>query len=144
MNALIIEQNGNTSLINIKNISRDNLYKKCNYRKNTKFKLISDIEINKNESIELWGKENTRDLNLFKFDTNLNINKISGACILIKSNKDSKTILEISEEDLKFISLKECDQMENNKDNISDINEIEDYNSELEQEEYLYTSEEEN
>ena len=146
MNSLLIEQNGQTNLMYIENISREILYKKCNYRKNSKFKLIYDMPIEDNINLELWGKEGPRETNLFKFSNILNECRISGACILIKCNKDDRNILEITEEDIKYIIInnEESKNNSNNEDDDEDNNDIIDYNSELEPDEYLYSSEEDN
>jgi len=146
MNAIVIDINGDICYKNIENISKDILYKSCGYKKNIKFKLIETVNIANDEKLELWGKTGGRDSNKFLFSMKFKEIKISGKCVLIHCDKEGKNILNINDDHLKAITFVDDNTIQENINDKTSKNNAEndeiDYNSELEPEEYLYSSEE--
>ena len=72
--------------------------------------------------------------------------KISGKCVLIHCDKEGKNILNINDDHLKAITFVDDNTIQENINDKTSKNNAEndeiDYNSELEPEEYLYSSEE--
>ena len=92
LNCLIIKDNEITT-INIKNISEDNIFKKCGYKSNNNFKKIFVHKLKDNIKLELWGKTVGLDkyLNVNKFLLEKNF-KIYNKCILIALNNKNEYI----------------------------------------------------
>ena len=92
LNCLIIKDNEITT-INIKNISEDNIFKKCGYKSNNNFKKIFVHKLKDNIKLELWGKTVGLDkyLNIKKFLLEKDL-KIYNKCILIALNNKNEYI----------------------------------------------------
>lgn len=169
LNCLIIKDNEITT-INTKNISKDNIFKKCGYKSNNNFKKILEYKLKENINLELWGKTVGIDkhLNSNNFLLKKNYN-IYNKCILTALNNNNEYISclreyydiminnnEISDE---FNCKKNINPYENNskyededktkdecKDKSIECNEetIYDYDnlSELTEDSYIYSSDE--
>lgn len=153
-----------------KNINVDELYKKCNFKKNNNFALLYEWEINK-ELYQLWGKnKGTKNL-INKFDLTLikelKVNKtiiIYGTFVIVKLNSKIKNeyvdidICKVFDFD-NSIENRSISSLENNNnttsnDESNEINTYESYHSndnndlcdnnisssELKEEEYYYLS----
>ena len=164
----ITVKNENIEKIKIKNISEENIYKKCNYKNNDDFEKIKEWP-NNNNYIELWGKKNGRkgSENTNELLTNNIIDKTTilyGKSIFLMRDQEKKFIsLQLDELNNFFSDLKLNESSINNSEvnNIHNIvekdKEIEDkeaenieiddneseysYNSELTYELYSYSDE---
>lgn len=164
--------NNEKNFKNFKNINYDELYKKCGYKNNDNFVKLYEKKINypdnsddsniinnyNNIYYEYWGKNNGKESFKYKFDNITYYNKL----LIIK--KDSDKFLNISENDIALIDKTYCaneevvnNSIEKNNNSIpensnekvtNDIKEDDeescnDTNSELSEEPYLFTSDEE-
>ena len=88
MISCIIQKNYDFNMINTVNLTKDNIYKKCGHKNNQNFNIIRTWIWNNNK-IELWGKTkgNISHINNFEFFSRENIN-IYGKVIYILSDKD--------------------------------------------------------
>lgn len=128
--------------IKIENINESdiscNLFKKCSYRKNDNFVNIFNINY-KTYEFEVWGKNKGKEnlLNKFNF-TKYFSSKIYGDClILLKNNNYINFDLLIWQK----LFQQEIDENESNSEDEENENE---FNSiELNEESFIYTSEEE-
>ena len=130
----------NTSfiLLKVKNVTEENIYKKCGYKTSTNFKKIYTWNVD-DKTIELWSKEDTnikkynQHTILTKYSIKLNVNN---KCIFFLKNKDHFINLD-SEVFNKFFDLKETiefsndDNNNNNNNNINNNNNNDDINSNL-------------
>ena len=114
-------------LLKVKNVTEENIYKKCGYKTSTNFKKIYSWKLDDN-CIELWSKEDT---NIKKFNQHailknnsikLNVNN---KCIFFLRNKEQFINLEIDIFN-KFFDLKETIEFSkddtNNESNESNEN----------------------
>ena len=162
---LNIEKTGDIKDIKISNINE--LYKKCGFRKDNGFEKIINWEKKidgKNTNIELWGRTSGKNniKNNYKFPEPFNKN-IYGNCSLIYKedneifdlteelwNKmyivDNTTQIEVkSDETILDDSNNNGLEYDNNIDSdIDDISISNNEDSELQEESYIYSSEEEN
>ena len=92
LNCLIIK--GDEILtINTKNLSEDNIYKKCGYKSNNNFKKILEHKLMDNINLELWGK--TDGLNKYLNSNKFLLEKkysIYNKCILIALNNNNEYV----------------------------------------------------
>ena len=160
--------NNEKNFKNFKNINYDELYKKCGYKSNDNFIKLYEKKINcnvNNESnndnniyYEYWGKNVGKESFKYKFDNITYYNKL----LIIK--KDGDKFLNISEDDIALIDESYCTNEElvnnsteeNNNSTSENTNEKitndikeddeeldNDTNSELSEEPYLFSSDEE-
>lgn len=162
--------NNEKNFKNFKNINYNELYKKCGYKSNDNFVKLYEKKINcndvNNESnndnniyYEYWGKNIGKESFKYKFDNITYYNKL----LIIK--KDGTKFLNISEDDIALIDESYCaneevinNSLEENNnstpenyneklanDNIKEDDEELDNetNSELSEEPYLFSSDEE-
>jgi hypothetical protein len=59
----ITEKDNDIRCINTKNLSRDNIYKKCGFKSNFNFEIIKEWKWNE-YTIELWGKSKGNNINI--------------------------------------------------------------------------------
>ena len=114
-----------------------NLYKKCSFRKNDNFVNIFNIKY-KNYEFEIWGKNKGKEnqINNFNFTKYFSC-KIYGDCLIILNNKNYINF------DL-LIWQKLFEEENTNIESSSEDDEENDFNSiELNEESFLYTSDEE-
>jgi hypothetical protein len=149
MISILIINNNERNLKKIKNIDYNDLYKKCGYKTNDNFKKLYEKKIN-NIVYEYWGKDEGK--NIYKYILN-NITYYNKLLIIkiIDNNFEN-----ISENDYDNIFNNKISNIDNNKNNILDNNENSDTNnednkilsynseSELSEESYIFSSDEEN
>lgn len=160
--------NNEKNFKNFKNINYDELYKKCGYKSNDNFVKLYEKKINCDDSnndnngnniyYEYWGKNVGKESFKYKFDNINYYNKL----LIIK--KDGTKFLNISKDDIALIDesyctneevVNNCEEENNNvaseNNNEKDANNIKeddeefdnDTNSELSEEPYLFSSDEE-
>lgn len=118
----------------------DNLFKKCSFRKNDNFINIFNINY-KNYIFEVWGKNKGKDnqINNFNF-TKYFSNKIYGDCVVLLKNNSY-----INFDLLIWQKLFEEEVTNNESSSEDEEDDNDNYNSiELNEESFIYTSEEEN
>jgi len=113
-------------LLKVKNVTEENIYKKCGYKTSTNFKKIYSWNLD-DKCIELWSKEDT---NIKKFNQHailknnsikLNVNN---KCIFFLRNKEQFINLDIDVFN-KFFDLKETIEINNDESsntNLTDTN----------------------
>ena len=155
--------NNEKNFKNFKNINYDELYKKCGYKSNDNFVKLHERRMNSNNNndndiyYEYWGKNVGKESFKYKFDNITYYNKL----LIIK--KDGTNFLNIREDDITLIDESYCaneevnNSTEENNKSTSDNNEKlannnikeddeeldNDTNSELSEEPYLFSSDEE-
>ena len=169
MISCLLVDNENFNTIKVKNLTEDNIYKKCNYKTNVDFNKIMSLEYNEN-FLEVWGKTKG------KMEYNKNIflknNKLEcyGKFIIILKDVTNKYLSLDSNEFFKYFNIlnntentententnktntnenktdllineEKLKKLENNDDSNSEVSESND--SELSYELYCYTSDEE-
>ena len=97
MLVLIIDKNGEITEKKIKNVSFDNLYKKCNYKTEKYFSLLhefNNLKLLNNNKLQLYGKSNGRAGSENKYDFPPPIDNVLyfGTLIMIQVNDDGKII----------------------------------------------------
>ena len=135
MLSCITLKNTSFTLLKVKNVTEENIYKKCGYKTSTNFKKIYTWNID-DKTIELWSKEDTnikkynQHTILTKYSIKLNVNN---KCIFFLKNKDHFINLD-SEVFNKFFDLKETIEFsndDNNNNNNINNNNNDDINSNL-------------
>jgi hypothetical protein len=122
MISCITLKNKSFKLLKVKNVSEENIYKKCGYKTSTNFKKIYTWDLD-DKNIELWCKEDTNitkynEHSIFtKYSIKLNINNKS---IFFLKNKEQFINLDIDVFN-KFFDLKEAIEVSNDENN-NDIN----------------------
>ena len=169
MISCLLVDNEKFNTIKVKNLTEDNIYKKCNYKTNVDFNKIMSLEYN-NNFLEVWGKTKG------KMEYNKNIflknNKLEcyGKFIIILKDVTNKYLSLDSNEFFKYFNIlnnnentententiktntnenktdllineEKLKKLENNDDSNSEVSESND--SELSYELYCYTSDEE-
>ena len=113
----------NINEINIKNLSDEDLYKRCNFKNNINFNKIKTWSILNNCNIELWGKteglNNYKNLNNFLVRENINV---YGKCIFILKNNLNNLISLNLDDFNKFYKLNENNE-ENGENGENEENE---------------------
>ena len=92
---VIVDRNGSLQTINSKQITKDTLYKKCNYRKNEGFNCQTTWNVSLDgdkHNIELWAKDSGRanSENKYDFPPPCDTPLYFGSCCLIKVDNDDK------------------------------------------------------
>jgi hypothetical protein len=127
MISCITLKNKSFKLLKVKNVSEENIYKKCGYKTSTNFKKIYTWDLD-DKHIELWCKE---DINITKYNEHSIFTKysiklnINNKCIFFLKNKEQFINLEIGLFN-KFFDLKEI--IEINTNDTNENNEINDTN----------------
>ena len=118
----IVISNEEISEIKIKNLSQDNIYKKCGYKNDNNFKKLYEWEFNNSNFIELWGKEELKkSQSKFSIFTKYNINT-SGKNIFISRNHQDNKFNSLSlTEFSNFFNLKDQDDNLHDTTNNSNI-----------------------
>ena len=127
MLSCITLKNTSLTLLKVKNVTEDNIYKKCGYKTPINFKKIYTWNVD-DKTIELWSKEDTniKKYNqhniLTKYSIKVNVNN---KCIFFLKNKNHFINLD-SDFFNKFFDLKETIEINkddtNNEHNNNDIN----------------------
>lgn len=87
----IVISNEEISEIKIKNLSQDNIYKKCGYKNDNNFKKLYEWEFNNSNFIELWGKEELKkSQSKFSIFTKYNINTSGKNIFISRNHQDNK------------------------------------------------------
>ena len=163
MISCIFIKDNNISEIRVKNMTEENIYKKCGYKNNTNFSKIYDWK-NEDNTIELWSKTDNHKNNVFDLFKKYNLNVSNKALFLMKHNnnyisfkyKEFTDFFKINEniknlEDVNSNMLNDDDENENDDNNNNIISEIKNneenlseysYNSELSYDLYSYSSDE--
>lgn len=169
MISCLLVDNEKFNTIKVKNLTEDNIYKKCNYKTNVDFNKIMSLKYNEN-FLEVWGKTKG------KMEYNKNIflknNKLEcyGKFIIILKDVTNKYLSLDSNEFFKYFNIlnnnentententnktntnenktdllineEKLKKLENNDDSNSEVSESND--SELSYELYCYTSDDE-
>ena len=127
MLSCITLKNTSFTLLKVKNVTEDNIYKKCGYKTSINFKKIYTWNVD-DKTIELWSKEDTniKKYNmheiLTKYSIKLNLNN---KCIFFLRNKEQFINLDTNIFN-KFFDLKETIEISkddtNNEHNTNDNN----------------------
>ena len=167
---IIVDKNGDLNECNVDKL--ENVYKKCGLRKSEDFKQVMVYNLNNETTIELWGRvvgrNNTKNPFIFKLDTTI---KLYGPAALVCIKKDKLDSLFISDYDnielngipnaapsqqhtTDAVDIPDASNRPVTPLNLTKIEEVlneTDYyseegvtDSELETEDYIYSSEEEN
>ena len=99
-NIVIVNKNSTLTTTNVKNINKETLYKKCNFRKPDGFekKTTWVVSINKEtHNIELWARNfgNANTENKYDFPPPCDNDLYFGSCCLIKVEKDAIEDLDV-------------------------------------------------
>jgi len=129
----IIIHNNIINEVKVKNLSEENIYKKCSFKNKTDFVRIKFWKI-ENNSIELWGKNKglSNSLNSFELFKNNNINIYGKSLFLMKDDKEKYTSLN-KDKFLKYFKLNEniknidVENIENieNIENVKNVENVE-------------------
>jgi len=130
MLSCITLKNTSFKLLKVKNVTEENIYKKCGYKTSTNFKKLYTWNLD-DKTIELWSKEdnNIKNYNnhniLITYNIKVNVNN---KCIFFLRNKEQFINLD-SEIFNKFFDLKESIEInkdtstnEDNSNNTNDNN----------------------
>ena len=166
MISCLLCDNDKFNTIKVKNLTEDNIYKKCNYKTNVDFNKIKSIEYNKN-LLEVWGKTKGKmEVNKNIFLLNNNLECYGKFIILLKdvnnkytsldsndffkyfkilnNNENNEKINKLTTDESNcklLINEKKIEKIENNEDSNSEVSESN--NSELSYELYCYSSDDE-
>ena len=104
---LIVSKLGAIKELKVKNLTRDILHKKCNFKNDKNFKKQTkwDVKLNNEKyQIELWGKENGRAGSENKYDFPPPVDKLLlfGNCALIRTD-DSDNLMDLKKPNWKKI-----------------------------------------
>lgn len=118
MISCILLQNKDLSLINVKNLDEDNMYKKCCFKNNNNFKKIKIIESSEG-LLEIWGKDKglSNSINNNIILKQLQI-ELYGKCIIVLKNNE-KYISLTTKNFFNILNIKD-DILLNNNDNNND------------------------
>ena len=87
----IIVFNEKINEIKIKNLTDDNIFKKCGYKNNNNFKKLYSWDFTNTTTIELWGKEELKKTeSKFSVFTKYNIKTINKTLFLLRDNNTNK------------------------------------------------------
>tara|TARA_B100001093_G_scaffold502735_1_gene556126 strand:- start:1629 stop:2141 length:513 start_codon:yes stop_codon:yes gene_type:complete len=87
----IIISNEEINEIKIKNLTDDNIFKKCGYKNNNNFKKLYDWEFTNSITLELWGKEKLKKLeSKFSIFSKYNIKTTGKTLFLLRDNNENK------------------------------------------------------
>lgn len=96
-NIVLVDKNGTLSTINIKNVKKDILYKKCNFRKGDGFTQRTTWKVKISgvaHNIELWARDfgNANTENKYDFPPPCDTSLYFGRCCLLKIDDDDKIV----------------------------------------------------
>ena len=102
---VLVDKTGSLETVNIKNISKDVLYKKCNFRKKDGFLSRTSWKVTlggDKHTIELWAKDNGRanSENKYDFPPPCDTPLYFGTCCLVKVNNDDKDSIQDLDKEL--------------------------------------------
>ena len=132
MLSCITLKNTSFTLLKVKNVTEENIYKKCGYKTSTNFKRIYTWDLG-DKNIELWSKEDTNikkynEHNIFtKYSITLNVNN---KCIFFLRNKEQFINLDIDVFN-KFFDLKETIEINNDESSNTNLTDTNSTNSNL-------------
>ena len=87
----IIISNEEINEIKIKNLTDDNIFKKCGYKNNNNFKKLYDWEFTNSITLELWGKEKLKKIeSKFFIFSKYNIKTTGKTLFLLRDNNENK------------------------------------------------------
>lgn len=87
----IIISNEEINEIKIKNLTDDNIFKKCGYKNNNNFKKLYDWVFTDTTTIELWGKEELKkNVSNFSIFSKYNIKTTNKTLFLLRDNNTNK------------------------------------------------------
>lgn len=87
----VIVSNGEINEIKIKNLTDDNIFKKCGYKNSNNFKKLYSWDFRDTSTIELWGKEELKKTESnFSIFCKYNIKTIGKTLFLLRDNKENK------------------------------------------------------
>ena len=94
---IIIDKTGTVKQSIVKDVSRDNLYKKCNYKSSNGFEKRTTWNVNINNEkimVELWAKDNGRanTENKYDFPPPMDTTLFFGTCAIIRVNKKDEIV----------------------------------------------------
>ena len=116
----IIISNEEINEIKIKNLTDDNIFKKCGYKNNNNFKKLYNWEFTDSITIELWGKEELKKpVSQFSIFSKYNIKTSNKSLFLLRDNKANKFNSLSLKEFLNFFKLVNND-FENNDELITE------------------------
>lgn len=138
MISILLVVNNEKNLKKVKNINNDDLYKKCGFKTNENFEKIYEKDV-ENVLYQYWSKKHGKDIYKYQIDGITYYNKL--LIIKIKNNEFQN----ITEEDYNIIF---NNQNINSIETIQSINDNKDLEidniSELSEESYIFSSDEEN
>ena len=149
---VLVETNGTVKSLKAKDVSRETLYKKCGFRKAEGFSKITSWDKSDN-IVELWGRLDGKNnvKNSYQFPKNVT-KQVFGNCCVISKSKNELTDMDenLWNKICNNFTEDENDKDENNKEDIldyssDDSSSSEDsfMDSELKEESYIYSDEEE-
>jgi len=107
------------TIIQDKILNINDLYKKCGYRKNINFNILTSWKDNDDE-IQIWGKKVGKTSHKNKYDFNLNIT-VYGNCAVIRiNNKSLKDICSLNHPIISWLN--KTDNNVNNQPVIDNVN----------------------
>jgi hypothetical protein len=101
---LIVEKNGTLKETTVKNINKDELYKKCGFRKPDGFECRTTWEnvkvSNHTHTIQLWAREDGKNdtENKYEFPPPVDTNLFFGSCALIQINNSDESIMNLTKD----------------------------------------------
>jgi hypothetical protein len=131
---VLVNKCGTLQTINVKNISKNILYKKCNYRKSDGFNCQTTWVVslgNNKHYIELWAKDNGRagHENKYDFPPPCDTALYFGTCCVIKVNDEDKDCIEDLDKEL-WLKIYEKlfggfeDLNDNDSDSVDELEEV--------------------
>ena len=130
MLSCITLKNTSFKLLKVKNVTEENIYKKCGYKTSTNFKIIFTWNLD-DKRIELWSKEDTniKKYNMHEILTTYSIKlNLNNKCIFFLRSKELFINLDTNTFN-KFFNLKEIIEISKDDTNdTSDTNEANDTN----------------
>jgi hypothetical protein len=93
VSVIIIEKQGTEKILNIKKFAKEELFKKCGFKKSEDFILINNWETNDDYIIELYGKTSGKqnNININEFTQYANLPQLYGNALLTMRNKNELT-----------------------------------------------------
>ena len=152
-----IKINNKHELIESKMTGLNELFKNCGFRKNDDFLLLKEFDF-QNYSIQFFGKNKGRanNINIYNFN-NQEITSYGNMCVLKVSNNEIINLTKINFNEILMLNneINTNNKEKNDENNNNDLNENsdgessdeeysdEELNSELEPDEYIFSSDEE-
>jgi hypothetical protein len=163
---IIVDKTGNLNESNVDKL--ENVYKKCGLRKSEDFTKVMVYNLNSETAIELWGRvvgrNNTKNPFVFKLDTSIKLfgpaaiicikkNKLESLCISEYNNIQLNEVIPALAAEIPAAPVTPKPSTQTTTSNVTKIEEVLNdtdlsenslSDSELETEDYIYSSEEEN